>query len=181
MKSLTHAIVGVTSGVAAFVVLDLLRQQGVEMPAIEWSRSALVERFTAARSGEAPGGAVDVVAEGAAMDRTAPLATAVALDHGSGSNVGAGAPRSSSLTEARPDADRSSAIDLEGVAVEQVSEARESDAASPAPRRSPATPGASESSPSDLARAGERAKALAAAMERLGKRLDGTANRRFPR
>ncbi|MGA1517945.1 MAG: hypothetical protein ACO396_09270, partial [Phycisphaerales bacterium] len=67
-----------------------------------------------------------------------------------------------------------------GVGAAEVAATGEPRAAAPVPPRPTASP-VSESTPSDLARAGERAKALAAAMERLGKRLDGTANRRFPR
>ncbi len=50
MKSLTHAIIGVTSGVAAFVVLDLMRHHGVELPRIDWERPVL-----AAAAASAPG------------------------------------------------------------------------------------------------------------------------------
>jgi hypothetical protein len=172
MKSLTNAIIGVTSGVAAFVVLDLLRHHGVEMPSIEWDRATLLAKTAEAGSGEATTGGLD--------DRLAPMTAAIAVDDG-GEKVAEGeAPKRLDPVAAAPEADRALVIDLEGVVVEEISETVESRAATPVPPRPTASP-VSESTPSDLARAGERAKALAAAMERLGKRLDGTANRRFPR
>ncbi|MGA1466456.1 MAG: hypothetical protein ACO38V_02360 [Phycisphaerales bacterium] len=172
MKSLTNAIIGVTSGVAAFVVLDLLRHHGVEMPSIEWDRATLLAKTAETGSGEAATGDVD--------DRFAPMAAAIAVDDGGEKAAEGEAPKTLDPVAAAPEADRAFAIDLEGVVVEEISETVESRAAAPVPPR-PTAPPVSESTPSDLARAGERAKALAAAMERLGKRLDGTANRRFPR
>ncbi|MFZ9692491.1 MAG: hypothetical protein ACO3EP_10655 [Phycisphaerales bacterium] len=180
MKSLTNAIIGVTSGVAAFVVLDLLRHHGVEMPSIEWDRATLLAKTAEAESGEASAGEIG--------DLLAPIAAAIAFDDGAESVVVAETPKCPETVVAAPWPDRPPAIDLEGVVVEreglvvaaEVSESGESRAATPVPPRPTASP-VSESTPSDLTRAGERAKALAAAMERLGKRLDGTANRRFPR
>jgi hypothetical protein len=172
MKSLTNAIIGVTSGVAAFVVLDLLRHHGVEMPSIEWDRATLLAKTGETGSDEAATGDVD--------DRLAPMTAAIAVDDGGEKAAEGEAPKTLDPVAAAPEADRAFAIDLEGVVVEEISETVESRAAAPVPPR-PTAPPVSESTPSDLARAGERAKALAAAMERLGKRLDGTANRRFPR
>jgi hypothetical protein len=172
MKSLTNAIIGVTSGVAAFVVLDLLRHHGVEMPSIEWDRATLLAKTAEAGSGEATTGGLD--------DRLAPMTAAIAVEDGVEKIVEDEAPRRLDPLTAAPEADRPSPIDLEGVVVEEVSEAGDSRAEVSEPHR-PTAPPVSDSTPSDLARAGERAKALAAAMERLGKRLDGTANRRFSR
>lgn len=170
MKSLTNAIIGVTAGVAAFVVLDLLRHHGVEMPSIEWDRARLLAMDVEEGSGEAATGGVD--------DRLAPVGAAIVVDDGMEKAVDAQALASSDRLVTASEASRLAPIDLEGVVVEEISEIGDSRTAVPVPHQ--AMPPVTESTPLDLARAGERAKALAAAMERLGKRLDGTANRRFP-
>jgi hypothetical protein len=174
MKSLTNAIIGVTSGVAAFVVLDLLRHHGVEMRSIEWTRASLSATVDGTRSDAATGNP--------AQELVRSVVSAIAADRGEADAESVEGPKGSASAAAVMDAPRSSSIDLEDVVVSaEISESQEPSAAEAGPGRSTAASAVSESSPSDLARAGERAKALAAAMERLGKRLDGTASRRFPR
>lgn len=171
MKSLTHAIVGVTSGVAAFVVLDLLRHHGVEMPRIDWDQPL---RASVAAPDQTPALVQETLEAAGALTALAFTPTA--------ETVGA--------TDDQPVETDGNTRDASAEAVVEPTAAAPTSLAATGHRPDPsgaltragsATPNAPASAESDLARAGERAKALAAAMERLGKRLDGTANRGFPR
>lgn len=179
MKSFSNAIVGVTSGVAAFVVLDLVRHEGIDVPSIAAWRVAAEPPSTP--SEDALEG-VRAVAEAVGGSIVAALGAVVAED---GSDAAAaGESQRDPIPAAQILAGVAASepvvgIDRAGGSGIAPNSAGTADAAPAQASGSSDTPAAP--SAGDLARAGERAKALAAAMERLGKRLDGTANRGFPR
>ena len=174
MKSLTHAIIGVTSGVAAFVVLDLARHHGVELPRIYWDQPL---RASIAAPDQAHALVQETLEAAGTLTALAFAPTAEA--------VVATDDRSVEPDDQSRDASAELVVDptLATLAT-PTSRAATGDLDGPSgaiTRAGSATPNAPASAESDLARAGERAKALAAAMERLGKRLDGTSHRGFPR
>ncbi len=170
MKSLTHAIVGVTSGVAAFVVLDLLRHHGVEMPRIDWDQPL---RASVAAPDQTPALVQEKLEAAGTLTALAFTPTAEAVV----------------ATDDQPvepdgntrDASAEAVVEPAAAPTSLAATGHRAEPSGALTRAGSATPNAPASAESDLARAGERAKALAAAMERLGKRLDGTANRGFPR
>ena len=170
MKSLTHAIVGVTSGVAAFVVLDLLRHHGVEMPRIDWDQPL---RASVAAPDQTPALVQETLEAAGTLTALAFTPTAEAVVATDDRSVETEGQSSDVLTEA--------VVEPAAAPTSLAATGHRAEPSGALTRAGSATPNAPASAESDLARAGERAKALAAAMERLGKRLDGTANRGFPR
>lgn len=171
MKSLTHAIVGVTSGVAAFVVLDLLRHHGVEMPRIDWDQPLRASVSAPDQTHALVEETLEAVGSLTTMAFAPAAEAVVTTDHQAVQTEDQSREASAELV-VEPTAATPTSLAVSGNRAERTGVLARAGSAT---RSEPA------SAESDLARAGERAKALAAAMERLGKRLDGTANRGFPR